>query len=81
MEPLVKVMSGDLLPHSGAILSCNFGKWNHHSPHSNSKSSFQLKIALEVGLQLIHPDFCKWLYATTNQDVLGRYPCRAANSS
>ncbi len=30
-EPLAKVVSGDLLPHSGAILSCNFGKWNHHS--------------------------------------------------
>ncbi len=24
---------------------------------------FQLKIALEVGLQLIHPDFCKWLFS------------------
>jgi len=24
----------------------------------------QLKIALEVGLQLIHPDFCKWLYSS-----------------
>ncbi len=35
---LAKVVSGDLLPHSGAILSCNFGKWNHHSPHPRSKS-------------------------------------------
>jgi len=25
-------------------------------------TSFQLKSALEVGLQLIHPDFCKWLW-------------------
>jgi len=37
-EPLAKVVSGDFRPHSGAILSWNFGKWNHHSPHSNSKS-------------------------------------------
>ncbi len=57
MEPLAKVVSGDLLPRSGAILSWNFGK-KMEPPFT----LFQLKIALEVGLQLIHPDFCKWLY-------------------
>jgi len=51
-EPLAKVVSGDFLPHCGAVLSCKM-----EPPFT----SFQLKIALEVGLQLIHPDFCKWL--------------------
>jgi len=32
-------------------------------------TSFQLKIALEVGLQLIHPDFCKWLW------TIHEWPC------
>jgi len=41
-EALAKVVSGDFRPYSGVISSWNsswnFGKWNHHSPHSNSKS-------------------------------------------
>ncbi len=46
MEPLAKVASGDFRPRAGVISSWNsswipswnFGKWNHHSSHSNSKS-------------------------------------------
>ncbi len=37
-EPLAKVMRGDLLPRSGAILSWNFTEWNNRAPHSNPKA-------------------------------------------
>ncbi|MDX8388851.1 MAG: hypothetical protein R8M38_00025 [Mariprofundaceae bacterium] len=49
-------MSGDWLLHSGAFLGWNFGTWNP------PWFSLQPKNALELGLPLIHPEICKWLY-------------------
>ncbi|MDQ6991915.1 MAG: hypothetical protein Q9M31_00435, partial [Mariprofundus sp.] len=54
-EPLAKPMSGDLLPHSGAFPGC-VQRMEPPCP------SFHPEHALEVGLSLIHPEFCKWLY-------------------
>ena len=44
-EPLVKVVNGDLLLHSGAFLNWYFGEWNHHAPHPTPKKCTRSAIA------------------------------------
>jgi len=56
IEPLAKVVSGNLLPHFGVFPSWIFYPWNHHASQSI------LKIHAKWDCSLIHPDFCKWLY-------------------
>jgi len=37
MEPLAKLVRGDLLPHFGPFPSWNFAPWSHHAAHSIPK--------------------------------------------
>jgi len=74
IEPLAKVVSGDFRPHCGAILSWNFGKWNHHSPHSNSKShskwdsSTQTFVSGSI-VQIFNAEIACFAYAIANHEL------------